>query len=92
MKLYTCPGGTKNGKLGHPCGKAASALDDAGHAYEVQKVKGMRMLPWTRSGDARAEIERISGQKDVPVLALDDGTTVAGTRQIIEWAKANPGG
>ena len=92
MKLYTCPGGPKNGKLGHPCGKAANALDDAGHSYEVEKVKGMKMLPWTRRGDARTKIRELTGQEDVPVLVLDDGTTVAGNREIVDWARANPAG
>ena len=92
MKLYTCPGGPKNGKLGHPCGKAANALNDAGHTYEVEKVKGMKMLPWTRSGEARKEIEELSGQTDVPILVLDDGSVVSGNKQIIEWARAHPAG
>lgn len=92
MKLYTCPGGPKHGKLGHPCGRAANALDDAGHSYEVEQVAGMKMLPWTRRGDARKEIEALSGQQDVPVLVLDDRTVVTGTKQIIEWAKAHPAG
>jgi hypothetical protein len=38
MILYTCTDGTAfgglPGPLAHPCGRAAKALDDAGHRYE----------------------------------------------------------
>ena len=31
-----------------------------------------------------------TGQSWVPVLELDDGSTVQGSARIIEWAEANP--
>ena len=89
MRLITCPGKDKNGKLGHPCGKAGNALREAGHDYELTPVKGMKMLPWTRRGDARKEVRELTGQEDVPVLVLDDGTTIAGSGNIVEWARTN---
>jgi len=87
--LYTCGQKKSMGSLGHPCGKAAKALDQAGHDYELKTVSGYKMLPWTRRGNERDEIKRISGQEDVPVLALDDGSAIAGTGAIVDWAKAN---
>jgi len=93
MKLYTCGqktrGGSLPGPIAHPCGQAGKALDDAGLTYELETVKGYKRLPWTRKGDERAEIRRLSGQEDVPILVLDDGTVIAGTDEIIGWAR-NP--
>jgi glutathione S-transferase len=89
MLLYTC-GAKKSGHPLHPCGRAAKALDEAGHSYEIEAVAGYKLLPWTRRGDARAEIERLTGQSDVPVLVLDDGRTVAGSGEIVDWARSHP--
>lgn len=90
MKLYTCGQGDKQGSIGHPCGRAGNALKDAGYAPEVVKVGGYKLLPWTRRGDVRAEVERLSGQSDVPILVLDDGEVVSGTATIVRWAKDHP--
>jgi glutathione S-transferase len=93
--LYVCPSGTSFGGLpapiAHPCGRAAKALDDAGHSYERKTVKGGAMKFWTwptRAGD-RAEVERLSGQRAVPILVLDDGSVIAGSGAIVRWAEAN---
>mgnify|MGYP003575700520 CR=1 FL=1 len=94
MKLYTCgqkgKGGSLPSPVTHACGAAIRALDDAGHDYEVQVVPGYRLLPWTRRGDARAEIRQLTGQDNVPVLLLDDGTAIAGSGQIDSWAREHP--
>ena len=96
MILYVCPSGTSFGGLpapiAHPCGRAAKALEDAGHSYERKTVKGGMLKFWTlpsRAGD-RAEVERLSGQRAVPILVLDDGSVIAGSGSIVEWAEANP--
>ena len=96
MKLYTCSDGTSFGGLpapiAHPCGRAAKALDEAGHAYDLQKVPGGTMKIWTwpsRSRD-RAEIERLSAQRSVPILVLDGGEVITGSGAIVSWARANP--
>lgn len=95
MILYVCPSGTSFGGLpapiAHPCGRAAKALDDAGHAYEVKTVKGGMLKPWTLPNRARdrAEVERISGQRAVPILVLDDGSVITGSGAIVEWSSAN---
>jgi glutaredoxin 2 len=71
---------------------AAKALDDAGYAYERKSVKGGSMMLWTLPNRARdrAEVERLSGQRSVPILVLDDGSAIAGSSAIVGWAKANP--
>ena len=92
MVLYTCAA-RKNGADGslvkHPCGVAAKALDETGHEYELKVVGGFKLVPFSRRG-RRDEIVSLTGQEDVPVLLLDDGTAVQGSRAIAEWSSANP--
>jgi glutathione S-transferase len=96
VRLYTCPfethGGGLPGPLAHPCGRAAKALDEAGHSYEIEKVKGGIGMIWTlpSRGRDRAEVERLSGQRSVPILVLDDGEVVTGSGEIVDWARENP--
>jgi glutathione S-transferase len=77
------------GPLAHPCGKAMKALDDGGHEYAVKPVKGGIAKVWTLPSRAkdRAEVERISGQRAVPILVLDDGEVVTGSGAIVAWAR-----
>jgi len=93
--LYTCAEGTSFGSLpapiAHPCGRAAVALDAAGHSYELREVKGGKLKFWTwpsRASD-RAEIEKLSGQRDVPILVLDDGSVLSGSGEIVRWARGH---
>jgi glutathione S-transferase len=95
--LYTC-GQKKSlgrifGPLSHPCGRAAVALDDAGHSYELKVAGGYRLMPWTWASraDDRAEVERLSGQRNVPILQLDDGEVITGSGAIVRWAHEHPG-
>jgi glutathione S-transferase len=89
--LYTCTDGKSLAELGHPCGKAAKALDEAGHPYELKQVKGGRIKFWTWPNRARdrAEIEQISGQRSVPILVLDGGEVITGSGEIVTWAREN---
>jgi glutathione S-transferase len=93
--LYTCTDGKAfggmPGPLAHPCGKAAKALDDAGHTYEWRKVKGGTLKLWTLPSRARdrAEVEKLSGQRSVPILMLDDGEVITGSGTIARWATEN---
>ena len=78
--------------MGHPCGRAAKALDEAGYEYEVRALPGYRLMPWTwgeRRSD-REEVEELTGQINLPVLALNEGETVVGSGKIVDWAKAHP--
>jgi len=90
--LYTCAQEKKHASVGHPCGRAAKALDEAGYEYEVRVLPGYRLMPWTwgdrRKG--RKEVEKLTGQINLPVLALDEGRTVVGSGSIADWAKAHP--
>ncbi len=95
MVLYTCGDGKIFGGLGplsHPCGRAARALDEAGHEYEWRKVRGgtLKLWTWPSRAQDRAEVERLSGQRAVPILVLDGGEVIAGSGRIAAWAKANP--
>ena len=64
VKLHRCP--NTWAKFGpHPCWKVQKALDEQGIEYEV--VKG----PQRRS--KRDELEKLSGQRQYPVLELPDG-------------------
>jgi glutathione S-transferase len=53
---------------GHPCWKVQSALDEAGIEYEVVKEPAMR---WNR-----AELEKLTGQRKLPVIEFEDGTVL----------------
>ncbi len=92
MVLYTCEKKTTGPSFAHPCAKAGKALDAAGYEYELKTVGGYRMMPWTwGSRDAdRAEIKKLSGSNEVPILVLDDGEVVSGSGAIARWAKEHP--
>jgi len=91
--LYTCSVGKSYGGLpapiAHPCGRAAKALDDAGQAYDWKTVKGgsLRFWTWPARGRDRAEVEKLSGQRAVPILVLDDGDVITGSGAIVRWAE-----
>jgi glutathione S-transferase len=90
--LYTCGQKTHAGSLGHPCGRAGKALDDAGYEYELKIVGGYRLMPWTwgsRKVD-REEVKKLSGTNEVPILVLDSGEVVSGSGTIARWAKEHP--
>jgi hypothetical protein len=88
--LYTCPA-KDAAPIVHPCGRAAKALRDGGHAFEIETVPGFKALPWTRKG-RRDRIRELSGQEDAPVFVADDGTVVTGNRAIVAWARERPAG
>jgi glutathione S-transferase len=89
--LYTCNQKTHVPPL-HPCGKAGKALTDAGYEYELKTVGGYRLMPWTwgRRDDDRAEVKRLSGTNEVPILVLDNGEVISGSGAIARWAKEHP--
>jgi len=89
MKLYTCAVKKTAGSIGHPCGAAALALDKAGHDYEIETVGGFKNVPFTTGGGKRDKIVALTGNTSVPVLVLDDGTIIDGSKPIIGWAAAN---
>jgi glutathione S-transferase len=96
MVLYTCEVGKSMGDLpaaiAHPCGRAAKALDRAGYEYEHKQVKGGVLKLWTlpKRAEDRAEVERLSGQRGVPILVLDGGEVISGSGEIVRWAEGHP--
>jgi hypothetical protein len=94
MKLYVCFDFMKNVRTtgrpgGHPCGNALAALREAGHEPEVEAVGGLA-LPLLNRTSGREEVERLTGQRVVPVLLPDVGEPVYDSKKIIAWAKAHP--
>jgi len=93
MKLYVCWGTFPTPRPGgHPCKNAADALHEAGHKPELVKAYGLGMLPDTpfNMTPGRKRAKELSGSSVVPVLELDDGTAVSGSKEIVAWAKAHP--
>ena len=92
MILYTCGQKTRGPGFAHPCAKAGNALDNAGYEYELKTVKGYRGMPltWGSRGEDRAEIKRLSGTNEVPILVLDDGEVISGSGTIAKWAQEHP--
>jgi len=66
VKLHRCSVPIKGP---HPCWKVEHALRDAGIDYEVVKHP-----PFPRG--RRNELERITGQRTLPALEFEDGTTL----------------
>ena len=89
MKLIVCWGTFPTPRPGgHPCKNAADALKEAGHKPEIVKAYGFGPLPDLTAGRKRAK--ELTGQSWVPVLELDDGTAISGSKEIAAWASANP--
>jgi glutathione S-transferase len=90
--LYTCGQKNRGPGFAHPCAKAAKALDSAGYEYELRTVGGYRLMPWTWAsrGEDRAEITKMSGTPEVPILVLEDGEVVSGSGAIVRWAQEHP--
>lgn len=82
--LYTCHYEARFGSL-HACAKAHNALDKAGIEHSSQVFGKGRPMGIGTTG-TRPELARISGQEKLPVLALPDGTTIAGSGPISAWA------
>jgi glutaredoxin 2 len=55
-------------------------------------VKGYRLALWQRMSRKadRAEITRLSGTPEVPILILDDGTVLSDSSRIVQWAREHP--
>jgi len=92
MKLYVCWGTFPTPRPGgHPCRNAYRALRDAGYDPEVKNAYGLGVLPgFLNNTSGRREVERLTGNRWVPTLVLDDDTVIDGSSEIVAWAKANP--
>jgi hypothetical protein len=93
MKLYVCYGTFTAAPRpgGHPCGNAYRALREAGHSPEVIRSYGWGVLPRIFNlTSGRQEVERLTGNRMVPTLVLDDGRVIDGSQEIGSWARSNP--
>ncbi len=77
IKLHRCSGTFVKGP--HPCWVAQKALDDAGIPYELVKHSALR--------PRRGDVERLSGQRRLPLVELEDGTIVRESKVIAERAR-----
>ena len=93
MKLYVCWGTFPTPRPGgHPCANAYHALKDAGHEPEVIRSYGLGILPDVpfNQTPGRRYVKELTGSSTVPMLELDDGTAISGSREIAAWARDNP--
>jgi predicted enzyme related to lactoylglutathione lyase len=75
----------------HACRRAHEALRAAGHDYEkVIFGRGRPFGLFTKG--RRPRLKEMSGQEKLPVLQLADGTTIAGSSNIVAWAGSHPPG
>lgn len=73
----------------HACKRAQRALRAAGHDFEkVVAARGVLFGLFTTG--RRSRLKQLSGQEQLPVLRLPDGTTINGSANIIAWANAHP--
>lgn len=91
MKLYVCYGLFKSPRPGgHPCRNAHDALREAGYDPHVVKSYGLGVLPKAFNlTKGRRDVERLTGNRMVPTLVLDDGSVIDGSHEIVAWAAAN---
>jgi hypothetical protein len=90
MKLYVCWGTFKTPRPGgHPCANAYDALREAGHDPEVVRAYGLAILPDVpfNQTSGRKRAKELTGSSTVPVLELDDGTSIGGSKEIAAWAR-----
>lgn len=87
LTLYVCHI-DDGGPPPHACRRAQRELASAGHDFQkVVFAKGIPFGLFTKG--RRPELERMSGQEKLPVLQLQSGETISGSKNIIVWAKAN---
>jgi hypothetical protein len=91
VTLYVCWGTFPTPRPGgHPCRNAHEALREAGHEPKVVRAYGLGLLPDAVNGPIRAHVKRVTGEKWVPALEFEDGSTISGSDKIADWAAANP--
>jgi hypothetical protein len=57
----------------------------------VIKSYGLALLPGMfNQTRGRREVQELTGNRWVPTLVLGDGTVIDGSREIVDWARANP--
>jgi glutathione S-transferase len=85
MTLYVCH--IDDGGLPpHACRRAQRALRAAGHDFD-KLVFGRGKLFGLFTKGRRPALKAMSGQEQLPVLQMPDGSTVNGSASIIAWAE-----
>lgn len=85
--LYVCWGLFRTPRPGHPCRNAYDALTAAGLKPKVVRCYGWGLLPsYLNRSRGRREVRRLTGKDWVPVLVAADGSVVAGSHAISDWA------
>jgi Glutathione S-transferase, N-terminal domain len=75
----------------HACKRAQRALRDAGQEFD--KVIVGRGIPFGLfTTGRRPQLKKLSGQENLPVLQLPDGSTINGSANIISWARSHAAG
>ena len=72
----------------HPCTKADAALEKAGIAHEKVVYGSGRPLGIGTKGK-RPDLAAVSGQEKLPVLVVPGGEVIAGSAQIVAWARSH---
>jgi hypothetical protein len=87
LALYVCHI-DEGGPPPHACKRAQKALRGAGHDFEkIVFARGKLFGLFTKG--RRPELKALSGQEQLPVLMLPDGSTINGSASVIEWARAH---
>jgi glutathione S-transferase len=87
LTLYVCHI-DEGGPRPHACRRVPDALRSSGHEFEkVIFAKGIPFGLFTKG--RRPELKAMSGQEKLPVLKLQDGSTISGSANIIAWANSN---
>jgi hypothetical protein len=90
LKLYVCWGTFQTFGPGHPCRNALDALRDAGHEPEIVRSYGWGVLPaWLNRSEGRRLAQNRTGKSWIPLLLLDTGEAIVGSRRIKAWAQEN---
>ena len=71
----------------HPCSKADKALAEAGVGHE-KVVYGAGKPFGLGTKGSRPDLAAASGQEKLPVLVVPGGEVIAGSKEIVSWARA----
>lgn len=83
--LYVCHG-DDGGPRFHPCRRVQEALRAGGIDYRKVIAAHGSPIPFLRKG-SRDELQAATGGTKLPALVLPDGTVLAHSRAILNWAR-----
>lgn len=83
--LYVCHGDDGGPRI-HPCRRVQEALRAGGIDYRKVIAAHGSPIPFLRKG-SRDELQAATGGTKLPALVLPDGTVLAHSRAILNWAR-----